>query len=100
MPRLIPALALPCLLSTALFSPPLPADAMAMRDYHLLDTGMSQAEVLHRVGPPDQESVFDGGYYGPAKVIWYYMPQRSSGWITEIIFDSNGRIKDMKRYKP
>ncbi len=73
-----------------------------MRDFHLLDTGMSQAEVLYRVGPPDRESVFDGGYHGgPTKIIWYYIPARSaSAWITEIIFDGNGEIQDTKRYKP
>lgn len=77
------------------------ADTMPMRDFHLLDIGMSQAEVEYRVGPPDRESVFDGGYYGgPRKIIWYYIPQNPNGWITEIIFDSHGKIKDTKRYKP
>lgn len=76
------------------------AEAMAMRDYHFLDTGMSQAEVLYRVGPPDQESVFGDGIYGASKIIWYYIPNNSDDWITEIIFDSNGRIRDTRRYKP
>lgn len=76
------------------------ADTMPMRDYHLLDIGMSQAEVLYRVGPPDRESVFEGGYHGTTKVIWYYIPNHPGGWITEVIFDSHGEIKDTKRYKP
>lgn len=76
------------------------ADTMAMRDYHLLDIGMSQAEVEYRVGPPDRESVLDGGLYGVTKTIWYYIPKGPNGWITEITFDANGRIKDKKRYKP
>lgn len=76
------------------------AEAMAMRDYHFLDTGMSQAEVLYRVGPPDRESVFGDGIHGASRIIWYYIPSNSRGWITEIIFDSNGVIRDTKRYKP
>lgn len=77
------------------------ADTMPMRDYHLLDIGMSQAEVEYRVGPPDRESVFHSGPYGgPGKIIWYYIPRNPNGWITEIIFDSNGEIKNTKRYKP
>ena len=89
------------LLCGSLPGTPLFADSMPMRDYHLLDIGMSQAEVEFRVGPPDRESVFNGGpYSGPTKIIWYYIPDSPNGWITEIIFNSNGRINDMKRYKP
>jgi len=76
------------------------ADTMPMRDFHLLDIGMSQAEVLYRVGPPDHETVFGGSIHGITRVIWYYIPQNPNGWITEIIFDSHGRIKNTKRYKP
>lgn len=75
---------------------PAAADTMPMRDFHLLDIGMSQAEVEYRVGPPDRESVFDGGFHGgPTKIIWYYIPDNPNGWITEIIFDSHGRIRDI-----
>lgn len=96
MLRLIPTLAF----LLTLVCPPLHADGMDMRDFHLLDTGMSQAEVLQRTGPPDRESVFDGGYHGTTKIIWYYIPRNRNGWITEVIFDSNGEIKDLKRYRP
>ena len=90
-----------CLLGGSLLSLPSVADTMPMRDYHLLDIGMSQAEVEYRVGPPDRESVFHGGYHGgTTKIIWYYIPDGPNGWITEIIFDARGRIKDTRRYKP
>jgi len=95
-----PALWVPLLLAVVLAVPPARADTMPMQDFHLLDIGMSQAEVLYRVGPPDRETVFDGGHHGVTRVIWYYIPHRPNGWITEIIFDSHGRIKDTKRYKP
>ncbi|MCS3902726.1 hypothetical protein J2T55_000730 [Methylohalomonas lacus] len=76
------------------------ADSLDLRDYSLLDTGMSQAEVEYRVGPPDRESVLGDGIHGPTRIIWYYIPASANGWISEIIFDSHGRIRDLKRYKP
>lgn len=88
------------LLLAVWLSPVATADGMAMRDYHLLDNDMSQAEVLQRVGPPDRESVFGDGVFGPTRIIWYYIPSARDGWITEIIFDAQGRIRDTKRYKP
>lgn len=87
-------------LMLGLLPPTAGADSLGMRDYHLLDIGMSQAEVEYRVGPPDRESVFGDGIYGPTRVIWYYIPDRDNGWISEIIFDAHGRIRDLKRYKP
>lgn len=76
------------------------ANGPSMRDYHLLDIGMSQAEVEYRVGPPDRESVLGDGLHGPTRIIWYYIPDKDNGWISEIIFDAHGRIRDLKRYKP
>lgn len=87
-------------LAGMLIAPSVAAESMAMRDYHLLGVGMSEAEVLYRVGPPDRESVLNDGFFGPSGFVWYYIPSKPRGWITEIIFDPRGRIKDMKRYKP
>ncbi len=87
-------------LMLGLLPPSVSADSLSMRDYHLLDIGMSQAEVEYRVGPPDRESVLGDGIHGPTRIIWYYIPDAANGWISEIIFDSHGRIRDLKRYKP
>lgn len=99
-PRLRITGTLTLLLAVSLPLAPAGAESMAMRDYHLLDIGMSEAEVLHRVGPPDHETVVNDGFFGPSGFVWYYIPTEPRGWITEIIFDSHGRIKDTRRYKP
>lgn len=83
------------LLSALVWLPSASAD-MDMRDYHLLDIGMSLAEVEVRVGPPDREVVYSFG----DRIIWYYLPDSKYGWITEIIFNSGGRVNNLKRYRP
>ncbi|MDN5882960.1 MAG: hypothetical protein L0H37_11385, partial [Nitrosospira sp.] len=94
-PMLRSLLLLVTLLSALAWLPSASA-AMDMRDYNLLDIGMSLAEVEVRVGPPDRETVYG---YGD-KIIWYYLPDSQNGWITEIIFNSGGRVNNLKRYKP
>jgi hypothetical protein len=98
------------------------AGEIDMRDYIHLSTGMNQAEVLYRVGPPDfQNTCYDcGGLivnngfnpyypYGLPAVqalapmeIWYYIPDEHnpSAWITEVIFDRAGRVFRLRRNRP
>ena len=78
------------------------AASIDMHDFIRLKTGMSEAEVLYRVGPYDHETV-TYGYYGTLYKIWYYIPAinetSNKKWITEIKFDNSGRISALDRYK-
>ena len=78
-----------------------PADMIPMRDFILLEQGMSEAEVLYRIGPYDYETVNTDHHHNIVDKIWYYIPadRGSDKWITEIIIDRNGRIKAMERYR-
>ncbi len=75
------------------------ADAIDMRDYIKLRKGMSEAEVLYRLGSPDHETVKSDYYHSILRKTWFFIPaQRSTNkWMTEIEFDSNGRIIDLDR---
>lgn len=77
------------------------ADMVPMRDYIQLQRGMSEAEVLYRVGPSDYESVATDHHHNILEKTWYYIPARatSSGWITEIKFDHRGLIESLERYR-
>ncbi len=77
------------------------SEQMDMRDFIRLSEGMTEAEVLYRVGPPDYESVYHDNHYVTRK-IWYYIPERSgsSGWITEIVYHHDGTVTDLKRTRP
>jgi hypothetical protein len=98
------------------------ARELDMREYITLRTGMNQAEVLYRLGPPDfQNTCYDcGGFivnnafgpyfpYGYSPVqplapmeVWYYIPNEYSprGWISEVIFDRTGRVFRLRRNRP
>jgi len=84
-----------------LFSLSVTADMIPMRDFILLKTGMSEAEVIYRVGPFDYESVNTDYYNNVISKIWYYIPadRGSDKWITEIVIDRKGRIKALERYR-
>lgn len=77
------------------------ADMIAMRDYIYLSRGMSEAEVLYRVGPYDHESRYTDHDHNVVRKVWYYIPARptSNSWITEIEFDQNGVIQVLTRYR-
>jgi hypothetical protein len=77
------------------------ADMIPMRDYIYLSRGMSEAEVLYRVGPYDHESRYTDHDHNVVRKIWYYIPVRptSNSWITEIEFDQNGVIQSLTRYR-
>lgn len=70
-----------------------------MRDYLLLRDGMSEAEVLYRIGPYDYESVYADYHRFPLRKVWSYIPPRG-GWLTQITFDSSGHIWKLERTKP
>lgn len=80
------------------------ADSVSMQDYNLLSNGMSEAEVLYRLGPYDHETVAVGLYNNVLHKTWYYIPlpdeNSNRKWITEIRFDGNGRVITRDRYKP
>ena len=77
------------------------AEMIAMRDFIQLQRGMSEGEVLYRVGAFDYESVYSGHYNEVRKRIWYYIPERngSNAWITEITFDHTGTVSALDRYR-
>ena len=80
------------------------ADSVDMRDYNLISTGMSEAEVLYRLGPYDHETVATGFFNNILHRTWYYIPGKDEvsnrQWITEIHFDSHGRVTARDRYRP
>lgn len=75
------------------------ADEIDMRDYIKLSKGMSEAEVLYRLGPPDHETVKSDYHQNVLRKSWFFipLPQNTGKWITEIEFDSNGRIINLDR---
>lgn len=90
------------LLSTFLIYTTCPAypDMISMRDYIQLKRGMSEAEVLYRVGPYDHETMMFDYQHNIQKKTWYYIPAQhtSNSWITEITFNRSGIIQSLERY--
>ena len=84
-----------------LLAPVAGADMIDMVDYTLLSRGMTEAEVLYRVGPFDHESVETDYHHNVIRRIWYYIPARdtSDAWITEIGFDQSGVVQSLDRYR-
>ena len=78
------------------------ADMIPMREYIMLDRGMTEAEVLYRVGPCDYKTDQSDYFHDIISTTWYYIPARrsSDGWITEITFDSRGVVQSLNRYRP
>ena len=89
------------ILLISIYSNLLSADAIAMRDYITLRTGMSEAEVLYKFGPSDHETIRSDRLDFILSKTWFYIPIKSSTdkWITEIKFDSNGRLIKRDRYR-
>jgi len=90
------------LLITGLLLPAISfADMIPMRDYIQLRRGMSEAEVLYRVGKFYHESIASDYHHNITRKIWYYIPKKSTSknWITEIEFDSRGLIQQLERYR-
>lgn len=77
------------------------ADAVDMRDYNLLTIGMTEAEVLYRIGPFDHETIRSDQYNSILSKTWFYIPDKKStdSWISEFRFDSRGRLISRDRYR-
>jgi len=77
------------------------ADGIDMRDYITLRSGMTEAEVLYKFGPSDHETIRSDRLDFILSKTWFYIPLRTSAdkWITEIKFDSNGRLIKRDRYR-
>jgi len=75
------------------------ADEIDMRDYIKLRKGMSEAEVLYRLGPPDHETIRSDFYNNVLRKSWFFIPaqQSTDKWITEIEFNSRGKIINLDR---
>ncbi len=78
------------------------ADMIPMRDFIHLQRGMSEAEVLYRVGLFDYQHVQGDGYHHILRKTWVYLPaeRNSRGWITEIVFNGRGVVQQLNRYRP
>lgn len=80
------------------------ADSITMSEFIRLKTGMTEAEVLYRVGLYDHETITTDYFQNIINKTWFYIPSHSemsnAKWITEIEFDGSGRIINMDRYKP
>jgi hypothetical protein len=89
------------LLVFSIYSSLLIADAIGMRDYITLRTGMSEAEILYKFGTSDHETIRSDRLNFILSKTWFYIPNRSSNdkWITEIKFDSNGKLIKRDRYR-
>ena len=89
------------LILTSLYSFSISADGIDMRDYITLRSGMTEAEVLYKFGPSDHETIRSDRLDFILSRTWFYIPDRSSNdkWITEIKFDSNGRLIKRDRYR-
>ena len=89
------------LLSLFLYGSFASADAIDMRDYNLLRNGMSEAEVLYRIGPYDHETIKTDHYHAILRKTWFYIPIQGSTdkWITELSFDGNGKLISRDRYR-
>ena len=89
-----------CLL---LIQPAVLADSVSMRDYNLLTNGMSEAEILYRLGPYDHETIAHDYYQNIMHKTWFYIPTQSEvsnrQWITEIKFNSQGVVTQLNRYR-
>lgn len=81
-------------------SPATLAEAIPFDDYIFLKEGMSEGEVLLRVGPPDFVSVVDNFYL--QRRIWYYLPDGnySGDRLTELTFDVRGKVIQIERSNP
>ena len=77
------------------------SEMIDMRDFIQLRNGMTEAEVLYRVGAYDYESIATDHYHNITRRTWYYIPfeRGSDTWITEISFNRRGQVESMKRYR-
>ena len=77
------------------------ADAIDMQDYNLLRNGMTEAEVLLRIGPSDHEIVRGNRDNFISSKTWFYIPKQGSRnkWISELRFNADGVLISRDRYR-
>lgn len=77
---------------------PVSADQVDLRDFGLITVGMSEAEVLVRLGPPDHES-FEG--FTPSNLLiksyFYFSEPGRHQDITTVIRFEGGRVTRKER---
>lgn len=92
------------LLALLCFSPFAMSDAVPFSDFKFIDTGMSEGEVLYRIGVPDHETIQSDFYHNIIRKTWFYIPEKrtpsSKRWISEVTFDFRGNVSNVKRYRP
>jgi hypothetical protein len=75
-------------------SPVLAADAS---DRKFIREGMSEGEVLMKIGRPDSESVDSGGGANVAVKRWIYLPASGDAQTMTTVVIRNGRVEEVRR---
>jgi hypothetical protein len=82
----------------AMLASPVAAGQVDLREFGLIQRGMSEAEVLVRLGPPDHES-FEG--FTPSNLLlksyFYFSEPRRHQDITTVIRFKGGRVTRTER---
>lgn len=81
------------LLST-LSIPSLAADALERK---FIDKGMTESEVLLKIGPPDNESEISGGGAKVVEKVWTYFPHEDDKQTMTTITIRGGRVVAVER---
>lgn len=91
------------LLLFVLYGPLASAEAIDMRDYIILRSELTEAEVLYRFGAPDHETINSDTFNRILSKTWFYIPSQSESnnnkWITEFKFNGNGKLISRDRYR-
>jgi hypothetical protein len=75
-------------------SPVLAADAS---DRKFIREGMSEGEVLMKIGKPDYDSVDSGGGASVSVRRWVYLPTSGDPQTITTLVIRNGRVEEVKR---
>ena len=75
-------------------SPVLAADAS---DRKFIREGMSEGEVLMKIGRPDSESVDSGGGASVAVKRWIYLPASGDAQTITTLVIRNGKVDEVRR---
>jgi hypothetical protein len=75
-------------------SPVLAADAS---DRKFIREGMSEGEVLMKIGRPDSESVDSGGGASVAVKRWIYLPTSGDSQTITTLVIRNGKVEEVRR---
>ena len=81
-------------LLSALSIPSLAADASERK---FIDKGMTESEVLLKIGKPDNESEISGGAAKVVEKVWTYFPHEDDKQTLTTITIKNGRMIAVER---